>query len=108
MTVCGQNGSFICVTPSRSTVLTAGWDAVSRGAPCLGRSWYTWDLDYDFHFHYSLAPAKTFYHSEFELDALYDSGLVQAGPTLCAIVGMGETFDEASQVTFPNDEAARQ
>merc|ERR1711959_551063 len=31
----------------------------------------------------------------------------QAGPTLCAIVASGQTFDETSEVTFPNDEAAR-
>merc|ERR1712083_132158 len=53
------------------------------------------------------ASAKTFYHSEFELDALYDSGLVQAGPSVCAIVGMGETFQNPGEVTFPDDEASR-
>jgi hypothetical protein len=82
MIISDEKGSFISVTPSSNTILTAGWDAVASGSPCLGRSWYTWNINHDFHFHYSVAPAKTFYHSDFELDALYDSGLVQAGPTV--------------------------
>lgn len=102
-----DKGSFISVVPSDSTMITTGWDATSHGASCFGRSWYTWDVDHDFHFHYSLAPAKTFYHSEFELDLLYDAGLVQAGPTLCSIVGMGNTFLDSGEVTFPDDEASR-
>merc|ERR1712060_623612 len=57
--------------------------------------------------HYLIAPAKTFFHSEFELDALYSYGLLQSGPTHCTIVGMGETFQDAGEVTFPDDEAAR-
>jgi len=105
--VSGKDDCFVGVFPSENTLITAGWDAVSRGAPCLGRSWYTWSVNHDFHFHYSVAPAKTFYHSEFELDALYDSGLVQAGPTICALVGMGEVFQDPGEVTFPDDEAAR-
>ena len=67
---------------SQTILITAGWDAISRGAPCLGRSWFTWDVEHDLHFHYSIAPAKTFYHSVFELDTLYESGLIQAGPTV--------------------------
>merc|ERR1712224_432901 len=51
--VTGDNDSFISVAPSKTTLISAGWDAVSRGAPCLGRAWYTWDVDNDFHFHYS-------------------------------------------------------
>merc|ERR1712072_441431 len=38
---------------------------------------------------------------------LYHSGLVQSGPTLCAIVGAGDTFCDPTQVTFPEDEASR-
>jgi UDP-3-O-acyl-N-acetylglucosamine deacetylase len=105
--VTGEHGSFISVVPSETPRITAGWDGLSRGAPALGRSWFTWDLDQDFHFHYAVAPAKTFYHSEFELDALYDSGLLQGGPTLCAIVGMGDSFHDPGEVTFPGDEPAR-
>jgi len=105
--VTGKKDNFIYVVPSKNTLLTAGWDAVANGAPCLGRSWYTWNVNNDFHFHYSIAPAKTFYHSEFELDSLYDSGLVQAGPATCSIVGMGEIFQDPGEVTFPDDEAAR-
>jgi len=105
--VTGDRGSFITVTPSETPLLTAGWDSTSSGAPFLGRCWFTWDVLNDFHFHYSVAPAKTFYHSEFELDLLYDSGLVQAGPTYCAIVGMGNSFQDPGEVTFPNDETAR-
>merc|ERR1719316_2218974 len=103
----GENGSFISVTPCKTALVTAGWDGISRGAASLRRSWYTWDVENDYHFHYSVAPAKTFFHSEFEVDALYDSGLVQAGPSLCALVALGQTFDEPSEVTFPHDEAAR-
>jgi len=102
-----ENDSFISVVPSSNTLISAGWDALPRGAPCFGRSWYTWCMDEDFHFHFSVAPAKTFYHSEFELDALYDSGLIQAGPSICAIVGMGETFQNPGEITFPDDEASR-
>merc|ERR1711904_74505 len=105
--VTGKKDNFIYVVPSKNTLLTAGWGAVASGAPCLGRSWYTWNINNDFHFLYSIAPAKTFYHSEFELDSLYDTGLVQAGPTICAIVGMGEIFQDPGEVTFPDDEAAR-
>merc|ERR1712113_611354 len=107
ITLIGKNDCFVCVMPSDTTLITCGWDAVSKGAPCLGSSWYTWHVDQDFHFHYSIAPAKTFFHSEFELDALYSYGLIQSGPTHCAIVGMGETFQDAGEVTFPDDEAAR-
>jgi UDP-3-O-acyl-N-acetylglucosamine deacetylase len=103
----GNDDSFVGISPSPSVLITAGWDAVSRGAPCFGRSWFTWDVDHDLHFHYSIAPAKTFYHSTFELDALYDSGLVQAGPTFCAIVGMGESLHDPAEVSFPDDETAR-
>lgn len=106
-TMLGENGSFVSVFPSQTSLVTAGWDAVSRGSPSLGRTWHTWDIERDAHFHYSIAPAKTFYHSEFELDALYDSGLVQAGPTLCAIVGKEHVFQNPEEVTFPDDEAAR-
>eukprot|EP00746_Dinoflagellata_sp_MGD_P155815 gnl/MRDRNA2_/MRDRNA2_85560_c0_seq2.p1 gnl/MRDRNA2_/MRDRNA2_85560_c0~~gnl/MRDRNA2_/MRDRNA2_85560_c0_seq2.p1 ORF type:complete len:499 (+),score=9.29 gnl/MRDRNA2_/MRDRNA2_85560_c0_seq2:167-1498(+) len=107
VSITGSDNSFMNATVSESILITAGWDAISRGAPCLGRSWFTWDVEYDLHFHYSIAPAKTFYHSAFELDVLYDSGLVQAGPTFCAIVGMGEGFSDPSEVTFPEDEASR-
>jgi UDP-3-O-acyl-N-acetylglucosamine deacetylase len=105
--VTGENGSFVSGVPSSNTLISAGWDGLPSGASCFGRSWYTWCMNEDFHFHFSVAPAKTFYHSEFELDALYDSGLVQAGPSACAIVGMGETFQNPGEVTFPDDEASR-
>merc|ERR1712178_270567 len=72
----GENGSFISAIPSHEKVLTTGWDGIRNGAPCLRRSWFTWKADYDAHFMFSIAPAKTFFHSEFEVDALYDAGLV--------------------------------
>merc|ERR1712007_197129 len=48
LVVTGENGSFISVTPSETTLITAGWDALSRGAESLGRSCYTWDVKHDY------------------------------------------------------------
>lgn len=58
-------------------------------------------------YRYSVAPAKSFYHSEFELDALFDSGLVRAGPTGVSVVAQGEDYLDPTEVTFPLDEPAR-
>lgn len=50
--------------------------------------------------------AKTFFHSNVELDALYDLGLVQAGPTLCSAVARGQHLEDSGALSF-GSEAAR-
>lgn len=50
LVVTGEGGAFITVAPSPTPVVSCGWDGMPMGAPVIGRQWFTWDVENDYHF----------------------------------------------------------
>ena len=108
-----EGDSFISFYPGLDSKITAGVD-FSADSDIIGRQWYTWGPDdstatdnYDLHYRWEIAPARTVLPSIAAAEDMYASGMLRAGPEDCCLVGNGDSWFDPGLVRFPEDEAAR-
>lgn len=108
-----EGNSFISFYPGLDSKITAGVD-FSADAEIVGRQWYTWGPDdssaidnFEKHYRWEIAPARTVLPSIAAAEDMYASGLLRAGPDDCCLVGNGDSWYDPQLERFPGDEAAR-
>jgi UDP-3-O-[3-hydroxymyristoyl] N-acetylglucosamine deacetylase len=108
-----EGDSFISFYPGLTSKITAGIDFSSE-AEIIGKQWFTWSPaetssidNFDKHFRWEVAPARTVLPSVSVAEDMYASGLLRAGPDDCCLVGNGDSWYDPALERFPQEEAAR-
>ncbi|KAL4516009.1 hypothetical protein Ndes2437A_g06722 [Nannochloris sp. 'desiccata'] len=108
-----KGDSFISFYPGLTPKITAGVD-FSGEADIVGKQWFTWSPaetssidNFDKHYRWEIAPARTVLPSISAAEDMYASGLLRAGPDDCCLVGNGDSWYDPALERFPQEEAAR-
>lgn len=105
--------AFITLYPGPVPKVTVG---VDFGEPdgVAGRQWFSWSpvdstasRDWDQHYRWEVAPARTVIPSIDVAEEMFANGLLRAGPEDCCLIGNGDTWCDPSLERFQGDEAAR-
>lgn len=109
-----QDGeAFITLYPGPVPKVTVGVD-FGEADGVAGRQWFSWSpadstasREWDQHYRWEVAPARTVIPSIEVAEELFAKGLLRAGPDDCCLVGNGDAWCDPALERFPGDEAAR-